>query len=155
MKAGLFAIAFGIGVVCAAPIAQAHSVGWSINPEDDAVVLQFSYGGGDPMAFAEVSITAPDGHVYQKGRADRAGKFAVVLPADANGADWTVAVVDGEGHHLTAVVQAGSEARVLQVRDVLGQAMGALALGLLMATVILAVQLWDLRQQKNPAKQVF
>ncbi len=148
MRAALLATVFGVGVACAAPTAQAHSVGWSVNPEDQAVVLQFTYGGGDPIAFAEVTVTAPNGQVYQKGRADRAGKFAVAMPAGAGDGEWTAAVVDGEGHSLTARFSAGSEQRVVAVRETLGQAMGVLALILMMTTVVLAVQLWGLRSRK-------
>jgi hypothetical protein len=145
MRALLRMTAFVVGVACAAPTASAHSVGWSILPEADAVVLSFTYGGGEPIAFAEVTVTAPDGRVYQKGRADRAGKFAVVLPEDAGEAEWTAAAVDGEGHSLTASFRAGSEARVVAIRDGLGQAMGVLALILLMTSIILAVELWSRR----------
>lgn len=135
------AVALMVGVAGAAPTASAHSVGWGIVPEVDAVVLQFSYGGGEAMAFAEVMVMAPEGQVYQKGRADRAGKFAIVLPETASDALWTAAVVDGEGHRLTASFQAGSDARVLQMRRVLGQALGGLTLGLLAAILALSVQL--------------
>jgi hypothetical protein len=151
MRAGLLAAAFGVGVAFAAPTAQAHSVGWSVNPDNDAVVLQFTYGGGEPIAFAEVTVTAPDGQVYQKGRADRAGKFAVAIPTDAADNEWTAAVVDGEGHSLTARFSAGSEARIVRVRETLGQAMGVLALILLMATVVLSVQLWSVSKMGPPS----
>jgi hypothetical protein len=62
----------------------------------------------------------------------------------ANG-DWTAAVADGEGHSLTARLQAGSVARVIAVRERLGQVMGVLALVLLLAVVVLAAQLWSRR----------
>ncbi|MCU0802424.1 MAG: hypothetical protein MUD11_11735 [Rhodobacteraceae bacterium] len=105
MRAAFQAAVIVVGVAMAAPTASAHAVGWSIHPEEDAIVLSFTYGGGEPIAFAEVTITAPDGQVYQKGRADRAGKFAVVMPDDGINGDWTAAVVDGEGHSLTARFQ--------------------------------------------------
>lgn len=130
-----------VGVACAAPTASAHSVGWSIVPEDDAVVLQFSYGSGAPMAFAEVTVTAPQGLVFQKGRADRAGKFAIVVPQDVGDGLWNAAVVDGEGHKLIASFQKGSEARVVHIRHTVGQALGFLTLVLLAAILTLSALL--------------
>jgi hypothetical protein len=147
MKALILPIAVFLGVALAAPMTHAHSVGWSILPNETTVVLSFTYGSGDPMAFAEVTITASDGLVYQKGRADRSGKFAFAMPATAGEAEWIAAVVDGEGHNLTTSFQAGSEARVIARRDTLGRAMGLLALIPLMAVVVLSVQLWSLRKK--------
>jgi hypothetical protein len=136
------ATAILIWAAVAAQPSFAHSVGWGIEPDTEAIVLSFAYGGGDPMAFAEVTITAPDGQVYQKGRADRAGKFAVVAAPEVGDGSWTATVVDGEGHRLTATFDQGSEEQVSTLRAGLADAIGLTALFLLLTNIVTLAYFW-------------
>lgn len=97
--------------------AQARSVGWSLDVEAEATVLRFSHAGGEPMTFADVVVTAPDGQIWQRGQADREGRFAVVLPPVPfpDGA-WTVDVVGSAGEALTATVTPRSAERASEMR---------------------------------------
>ncbi len=99
------AVAAAVAVALTPPgPAAAHGVGWQREADGAAVALSFAYTGGEPLAFAAVTVQRPenDAPVHQAGRADRAGRFAFV--PDRPGA-WQVEADDGMGHRLRAVVQ--------------------------------------------------
>ena len=76
-------------------VAAAHGVG---SREMDPGVTRdmvFLYADGEPMAFAQVQVTGPDGAVYQSARTDGRGGFAF-LPSGSG--VWRVAASDGQGH---------------------------------------------------------
>ena len=64
----------------------------------DGIRIEAAYDDGEPMSYAAVAITAPDGGVaFQKGRTDRNGVF--MFAPDGPGR-WRIAVSDGMGHRL-------------------------------------------------------
>ena len=90
------AVAALLASTAAAP-AHAHGVGWTREDSAATFALRFVYSSGEAMAFAAVSVSMPDGTVFQKGRADREGRFAFV----PNGpGEWRVHADDGTGHAL-------------------------------------------------------
>lgn len=133
MRRLVCALVLAAGPALAAPAALAHSVGARIEAQPGAVVIAFAYGGGDPIAFGEVTVTAPDGRIHQKGRSDRAGRFAVAVPPGTPG-DWTVAIDDGQGHSSTLRFAAGAADRVALVQQRVAQGLGLVSLALLLAT---------------------
>lgn len=78
------------------PVASAaHGVGSREVDPGAARAMVFLYADGDPMAFAQVQVTGPDGAVYQSARTDGRGGFAF-LPSERG--VWRVAASDGQGH---------------------------------------------------------
>ncbi|EKO37898.1 MAG: hypothetical protein B193_3415 [Solidesulfovibrio magneticus str. Maddingley MBC34] len=75
--------------------ATAHGVGSRELDPGAARAMVFLYADGDPMAFAQVQVTAPDGTVHQNARTDGRGGFAF-LPSGSG--VWRVAAHDGQGH---------------------------------------------------------
>lgn len=75
--------------------ATAHGVGSRDLDPGAARAMAFLYADGEPMAFAQIQVTAPDGTVYQSARADGRGGFAF-LPSGPG--VWRVAAGDGQGH---------------------------------------------------------
>ena len=75
--------------------ASAHGVGSRELDPGAARAMVFLYADGDPMAFAQVQVTAPDGTVHQSARTDGRGGFAF-LPSGSG--VWRVAASDGQGH---------------------------------------------------------
>lgn len=73
----------------------AHGVGSRELDPGAARAMVFLYADGDPMAFAQVQVTAPDGTVHQNARTDGRGGFAF-LPSGSG--VWRVAANDGQGH---------------------------------------------------------
>lgn len=154
MKARLASISIALGAALSASAAVAHSVGWSIASDAQAVVVQFNYGGSDPMAFAEVTVTAPDGRVFQKGRADRNGHFAFVVPADAQtDAIWTIGVRDEEGHAIQAQVTPASPADAASAGRLSGHIIGWFALASVLTSVGLAGALLEQRSRRTAASR--
>ncbi len=95
-----------LALLLAGPLpAFAHGAGWQIDQSQSATVYQFGYTDGTAMMFAEVTITGPDGKVWQKGRTDRAGRFALATPSQPRdgqtGSHWKILVSDGMGHQVT------------------------------------------------------
>jgi len=141
-------------VLLALPLALAahgalgHGAGWRVLPDAPAAVVAFAYGGGSPMAFAEVTVTAPDGRVFQKGRADRQGRFAFAPPPDAEPADpWLLTAEDGDGHRTVARVRPGVAKAAATMRAGAATAMGWLgAAGAVAALVMGAAML----QRRRP-----
>lgn len=145
--------ALAVGAALLAPVASAHTVGWSVDTESAATVLSFAYAGDEPMVFADITVTAPDGRVWQRGRADREGRFAVAIPPDAGPDEaWTVKAMDGEGHALTATVTPGSAARSGEVRAATTRLIGWLALGTSLLCVALGGVLVERRSQRAEAR---
>jgi nickel transport protein len=130
-------LALAATMLLAAHGAQAHSVGARVDPQGAAVVIAFAYGGGDPIAFGDVTVTAPDGRVHQKGRADRAGRFAVAIPPDAPPGDWTAQIDDGQGHQTRLRFAADSPARIAAIRDSTARGLGLVAVVLLLTNLVL------------------
>ena len=75
--------------------AAAHGVGSREMDPGAARAMVFLYADGEPMAFAQVQVTGPDGSVYQSARTDGQGGFAF-LPSGRG--QWRVAASDGQGH---------------------------------------------------------
>ncbi|WP_404425386.1 hypothetical protein [Thalassospira australica] len=105
MMAFLRSTNLALALLLAGPLpALAHGAGWQIDQSQSATVYQFGYTDGTAMMFAEVTITGPDGNIWQKGRTDRAGHFAVATPSlsrdGETGAHWRIMVSDGMGHQV-------------------------------------------------------
>ena len=85
-------------------VVKAHGVGYHREADGRAVVLKFDYSTGEPMAYAETLVYAPDDEKieYQNGRTDRRGRFA--FHPDQEGA-WRVIVSDGQGHRVKAQLE--------------------------------------------------
>lgn len=96
----LGALAFFTGLAIA-PEARGHGVGYLIL-DTAAIVVQFVYSSGEPLAYAKITVWAPKDTdtEFQNGRADRHGRFAFI-PTQAG--RWKVAANDGRGHKLTAL----------------------------------------------------
>ncbi|KHK01983.1 carboxypeptidase-like regulatory domain-containing protein [Desulfovibrio sp. TomC] len=88
--------------------AAAHGVGSREADPGVARAMVFLYADGDPMAFAQVQVTGPDGAVYQSARTDGRGGFAF-LPSGRG--LWQVAASDGQGHRAVrnVTVELGAE----------------------------------------------
>ncbi|BBO89610.1 hypothetical protein [Desulfosarcina ovata] len=64
----------------------------------DGVRVNAGYDDGEPMSYAAVEISAPEGDVvFQKGRTDRNGVFMFVPDQPGK---WCIVVSDGMGHRL-------------------------------------------------------
>ncbi len=85
--------------------AMAHGVGSRELDPGAARAMVFLYADGDPMAFAQVQVTAPDGTVHQSARTDGKGGFAF-LPSGSG--VWRVAASDGQGHRTEREVAVGA-----------------------------------------------
>jgi nickel transport protein len=85
--------------------AMAHGVGSRELDPGAARAMVFLYADGDPMAFAQVQVTAPDGTVHQSARTDGKGGFAF-LPSGSG--VWRVAASDGQGHRAEREVAVGA-----------------------------------------------
>jgi nickel transport protein len=84
-------------------IGMAHGVVWSVG--GGAVVVEFQYTSGEPMAYAAIALTPPGNEgspPVAAGRTDAKGRIAF-LPDPAG--SWTVTADDGMGHVATATVQ--------------------------------------------------
>ncbi|WP_051257768.1 hypothetical protein [Desulfovibrio cuneatus] len=81
---------------------QAHGLGWQSDPAPAMVVL-FTYAGGEPMAYASIKVFAPnEAEVeYQNAHTDKTGRFAIV-PGAAG--PWRIVADDGMGHRQEAVL---------------------------------------------------
>lgn len=84
--------------------ASAHGVGSRELDPGAARAMVFLYADGEPMAFAQVQVTAPDGAVHQSARTDGRGGFAF-LPSGSG--VWRVAASDGLGHRAEREVAVG------------------------------------------------
>ncbi|MGD9188973.1 MAG: hypothetical protein PVI89_12210, partial [Desulfobacteraceae bacterium] len=79
---------------------QAHGVSAIVSR--GGIVVSAAYDSGDPMSYAKVTISAPDGKLpFQSGRTDRNGRFCF-FPDDSG--VWKILITDGMGHGLTQQV---------------------------------------------------
>lgn len=80
-----------------APALAAHDLDAAITLAAPAVVIRASYGGSEPVVFANVRVFAPDSPAaeFQTAVTDRRGAFSFV---PNSGGDWRVIVDDDEGH---------------------------------------------------------
>jgi len=90
--------AWGILVLLLIPGGPLFGHGVEARRIEGGMGLQAVFSDGEPMAFAEVTVTAPDGEIYQEGITDRAGQF--LFRPDTAGA-WTLTADDGLGHRVT------------------------------------------------------
>jgi nickel transport protein len=98
----LFALTALAAAMVGHPVAAcAHGAGSREMDPGAARVMEFLYADGEPMAFAQVRVTAPGGGVHQSAHADARGRFAFV--PDGAGV-WTVAAADGQGHRAVVDV---------------------------------------------------
>ena len=78
-----------------------HGVGFRTIDDPGALVVEFYYSTGEPMAYAQVLVWSPedDKVEFQNGRTDKNGRFA--FAPTQNGA-WRVEASDGRGHKAVA-----------------------------------------------------
>ena len=144
-----FAVAAVWAVMVGHPIAVwAHGVGSREVDPGAAKAMEFLYADGEPMAFAQVQVTAPgEGGLFQSARADARGRFAFV---PAGPGVWTVAASDGQGHRAVreVAVEAAQQpdgkapAAAPGVQDAIGPDWRSIVLGLsLLANVALGAAL--------------
>lgn len=133
----------------AAGAALAHGAGWRVLPDAPAAVVAFSYAGAGPMAFAEVTVTAPDGRVFQKGRADREGRFAFAPPPDADPeGEWVLSAQDGDGHRTVARLKPDAARAAAVMRAGAASALGWLGVGGALAALVMGALLWERRRAR-------
>ncbi|HMP73688.1 MAG TPA: hypothetical protein PKE55_10540 [Kiritimatiellia bacterium] len=78
-------------------LAQSHGISWRL--VEDAITIEVTYDGGEPIADADVEITPPGHHVPTLHLAtDPHGRFTF-LPAQPG--LWLIRVDDGMGHAET------------------------------------------------------
>ncbi|WP_428564918.1 MAG: carboxypeptidase regulatory-like domain-containing protein [Solidesulfovibrio sp. DCME] len=107
----VFAVAALAAAMVGHPIvACAHGVGSREMDPGAARAMEFLYADGEPMAFAQVQVTAPGGSVHQSARTDARGRFAFV--PDGPG-QWSVAASDGQGHRAVAAVAVAAQGPAL------------------------------------------
>jgi len=96
----------GLWMLSVSALAFAHGAGYEADAAAETLTLRFFYSVGEPMADTEIVVNDPDGHVWQRGRTDGAGRFSVV--PNARGV-WQVVANDGLGHEVTAAVTVSAE----------------------------------------------
>jgi len=86
-------------VVAAAGSAQAHAIQTNLEASryNHLLLLQSSFGDGQPAQAALVSLVPPGGKPIPVGRTNSKGQLSFALPSDANG-HWDVQVDGGPGH---------------------------------------------------------
>lgn len=98
--------------------AMAHGLSWQqdFNP---AIILNFVYADGEPLAYGEVSIFSPadSEFEYQKARTDQNGFFA--FRPNQSGI-WKFSAVDGQGHKTYGELAVGEQSNAA-VQDVSGR----------------------------------
>lgn len=85
----------------------AHGAGYERLNAAEAVVLQFRYNIGEPMADTDVVVQSPAGDRWQQARTDAAGRFALLPTQEGR---WQVIADDGLGHEVRADVEVGPDA---------------------------------------------
>jgi nickel transport protein len=104
MRSILLTICFSAVMMWTAPSCRAHGVDGMVEHTGGYCVTA-QYDDGEPMAYAAVEIKAPDSKIgFQKGRADRNGRF--MFHPDTPG-NWQAIVLDGMGHRLALDVVVG------------------------------------------------
>ena len=86
-------------VVAAAGSAQAHAIQTNLEAfrNNHVLLLQSSFGNGQPAQAALVTLVPPVGQPIPVGRTNSKGQLSFALPNDANG-EWDVQVDGGPGH---------------------------------------------------------
>ena len=119
-------------------VLYAHGAGYERLPSAEAVVLQFRYSIGEPMADTDVIVQGPGGQRWQQGRTDSAGRFALVPEQEGR---WAVVVDDGLGHEVRAEIEVGpgavTPAPTLRTLAVPPRLLYALLLASLVANAVL------------------
>lgn len=85
----------------------AHGAGQERLNAAEAVVLQFRYSVGEPMADTDVVVETPEGERWQQARTDADGRFAWVPAREGR---WRVIADDGLGHEVRAEIELGPDA---------------------------------------------
>ena len=80
----------------------AHDLETTVTLAAPAVIVRATYGGAEPVAFANIKVLAPGAQEFQNARTDRRGYFSFVPDS---GGDWRVIVDDEEGHRAEAAVK--------------------------------------------------
>jgi nickel transport protein len=89
----------GAAVMAAPGSAQAHAIQTNLEAlqNNHLLLLQSSFGDGQPADAALVSLVPPGGQPMPVGRTNSKGLLSFALPRDANG-DWELQVDGGPGH---------------------------------------------------------
>jgi nickel transport protein len=97
--AAISATCLSAAVVAAASSAQAHAIETSLEAfsNNHLVLLQSSFGNGQPAEAALVTLLPPGGQPIPVGRTNSKGQLSFALPSTANG-EWDVQVDGGPGH---------------------------------------------------------
>jgi nickel transport protein len=97
--AAISATCISAAVVAAASSAQAHAIETSLEAfrNNHLVLLQSSFGNGQPAEAALVTLVPPGGQPIPVGRTNSKGQLSFALPSNANG-EWDVQVDGGPGH---------------------------------------------------------
>ena len=97
--AAMSAALTGATVVAAAGSAQAHAIQTNLESlsNNHLLLLQSSFGDGQPAQAALVTLVSPGGQPIPVGRTNSKGQLSFALPRDANG-EWDVQVDGGPGH---------------------------------------------------------
>ena len=95
----LIAGCLGSAVLSAAGSAEAHAIETSLEAfrNNHVLLLQSSFGNGEPAQAALVSLVPPGGEPIPVGRTNSKGQLSFALPRDAHG-EWDVKVDGGPGH---------------------------------------------------------
>ena len=90
---------FGAAALSAAGSAQAHAIETSLEAfrNNHLLLLQSSFGNGQPAQAALVTLVPPGGQPIPVGRTNSKGQLSFALPRDAHG-EWDVQVDGGPGH---------------------------------------------------------
>ena len=97
--AAMSATCISAAVVAAAGSAQAHAIETSLEAfrHNHVLLLQSSFGNGQPAQAALVTLVPPGGQPIPVGRTNSKGQLSFALPSDAHG-EWDVQVDGGPGH---------------------------------------------------------
>ncbi len=89
----------GAAVLSAPGSAEAHAIETNLEAfrNNHLVLLQSSFGNGEPAQAALVTLVPPGGEPIPVGRTNNKGQLSFVLPSDAHG-EWDVQVDGGPGH---------------------------------------------------------
>ena len=95
----LFTGCLGAAVISAASSAQAHAIQTNLEAfrNNHVLLLESTFGNGQPAQAALVSLVPPGGQPIPVGRTNSKGQLSFALPSDAHG-EWDVQVDGGPGH---------------------------------------------------------
>ena len=97
--AAISATCMSAAVVAAAGSAQAHAIQTNLEAfhNNHLVLLQSSFGNGQPAEAALVTLVPPGGQPIPVGRTNSKGELRFSLPSNAHG-EWDLQVDGGPGH---------------------------------------------------------